>query len=107
LLFGLAPADPGTIAGAILVMVLLSACAGYLPARRASRVDPMVALRYERMSARRDADLPAAGRRFRIYRICVRSPPLIASNQNSRASAKCRFDAEELVRKSPRPGATM
>ena len=47
LLFGLAPADPMTIAAAIAVMLLLSSVAAYLPARRASRVDPMVALRYE------------------------------------------------------------
>ena len=47
LLFGLAPVDPATMGGAVVVMVLLSAIAGYLPARRASRVDPMVSLRYE------------------------------------------------------------
>ena len=47
LLFGLAPTDPMTMAGAMTVMVLVSALAGYLPARRASRVDPMVALRCE------------------------------------------------------------
>jgi predicted permease len=47
LLFGLAPNDPITMAGAITVMVLVSALAGYLPARRALRINPMVALRYE------------------------------------------------------------
>jgi hypothetical protein len=47
LLFGLAPTDPLTIVGAMTVMALVSAIAGYLPARRASRVDPMVALRNE------------------------------------------------------------
>ena len=46
-LFGLAPTDPTAIAGAMTVMVLVSALAGYLPARRASRIDPMAALRYE------------------------------------------------------------
>jgi ABC-type antimicrobial peptide transport system permease subunit len=46
-LFGLSPADPATIAAATLVMVAVAAFAGYLPARRASRVDPMTALRYE------------------------------------------------------------
>lgn len=47
LLFGLAPTDPITIAVAALLMIAVSVVAGYLPARRASRVDPMVALRYE------------------------------------------------------------
>ena len=47
LLFGLPPTDPASLAAAIAVMVLVSAFAGYLPARRASRVDPMVALHYE------------------------------------------------------------
>ena len=47
LLFGLAPTDGITVVGATLVIILVSALAGYLPARRASRVDPMVALQYE------------------------------------------------------------
>ena len=47
LLFGLAPTDPMTIAGAIAVMLLVSAVAGYLPAKRASGIDPMAALRCE------------------------------------------------------------
>jgi ABC-type antimicrobial peptide transport system permease subunit len=47
LLFGLAATDAMTMAAAIGVMVLVSALAGFLPARRASRVDPMVALRYD------------------------------------------------------------
>jgi predicted permease len=47
LLFGLAPSDAGSIAAAIATMVVVSAVAGYLPARRASRVDAMVALRCE------------------------------------------------------------
>ena len=46
-LFGLAPTDVTTMAGATLVMIAVSSVAGYLPARRASRVDPMVALRYD------------------------------------------------------------
>jgi ABC-type antimicrobial peptide transport system permease subunit len=47
ILFGLSPTDVGTMAAAIALMIGVSLAAGYLPARRASRVDPMVALRYE------------------------------------------------------------
>jgi predicted permease len=46
-LFGLEPTDPATMVSATLVMFAVSALAGYLPARRAARVEPMVALRYE------------------------------------------------------------
>jgi predicted permease len=47
LLFGLSPTDVGTMALAVAVMAMVSSLAGYLPARRAARVDPMIALRYE------------------------------------------------------------
>jgi predicted permease len=47
LLFGLPPADALTIGAATAMMIAVSALAGFLPARRASRVDPMVALRYD------------------------------------------------------------
>ncbi len=47
ILFGLQPADPLSLAGALAALVLVAAVAGYIPARRASKVDPLVALRYE------------------------------------------------------------
>jgi len=47
LLFGLPPTDAVSMTLAVAVMMVVSALAGYLPARRASRVDPMVALHYE------------------------------------------------------------
>ena len=47
LLFGLQPHDPLTIGLAVFILLAVAAVAGYLPARRASRLDPMVALRHE------------------------------------------------------------
>jgi predicted permease len=47
LLYGLAPTDPLTIVAGISVMLIVALLAGYVPARRASRVDPMASLRCE------------------------------------------------------------
>jgi putative ABC transport system permease protein len=47
LLFGLETYDPLTMSAAAAILFAVSCLAGYLPARRAARVDPMTALRHD------------------------------------------------------------
>jgi predicted permease len=47
MLYGLTPHDPAAMAIVVLLLCIVAAIAGFIPARRATKVDPIVALRYE------------------------------------------------------------
>jgi ABC-type antimicrobial peptide transport system permease subunit len=46
-LYGIDPNDPWLAGSTVMLLALVSACAGMIPAHKASRIDPILALRYE------------------------------------------------------------
>ena len=66
-LYGLNPRDPLTFIGSAVVLALAAGSAGFIPALRASSVDPTTALRHEQSV--RDAALPLAHTRFSYWQI--------------------------------------
>jgi len=45
--FGIKPYDPLTVTGSVALLLTIAVLAAWIPARRASKIDPMEALRYE------------------------------------------------------------
>ena len=90
LLFGLTPTDAVTMAAAIAALLVAAYVAAYLPARRASRVDPLIALRHESRRSHGErgglcvrSSAPSA----RSYR-ALRKSPITASARSIRRNRR-------------------
>ena len=77
------PTDVTTMLSAMAVMVAVSAAAGYLPARRATRVDPMIALQV-RIASGQSEDCDAITTKVLTFAACAtRSDAIVASRSSS------------------------